>query len=83
MCSCSLTAAFNQQESIMKKSLSISITAIAVSALMAGAAFAGQPSVTCDQIQKSVQSGKTKEQVAKEMNVPLKRVNDCTQGHKK
>lgn len=61
----------------------LSLAAASLAVLMAANAHAGSAAAGCDQIQKLIQAGKSREQVAKELNVSMTRIDECTRPHKK
>jgi hypothetical protein len=49
--------------------------------LLAAPAWAVRPHISCNTIRTAIESGKSEEQVAKEMRTTMKRVKHCTTQH--
>jgi hypothetical protein len=67
------------------KALTSAMTAVAVTAVLgAGPVFAKNPShVPCTKIRTAMAGGKSKEDVARELNVSTSRVEHCNRTHTK
>ena len=67
----------------MKSTVFVLAALLASVPLASTAAFAKSHQVPCSKIQAALKSGKSEDQVAKEMKVPLSHVKSCSHAEKK